>query len=111
MSPSPPRGVGFVASLADEFFRRGVSDYIGTAWEVPSVPAKMFAMSFYKALLDQAHPYSIGEAVRLARQELYDHQDNFGAVWAAYQHYGDPTRRLEFGPQGTSLGEHGEPED
>jgi hypothetical protein len=111
MSPSPPRGVGFVASLADEFFRRGVSDYIGTAWEVLSSPAKMFAMSFYKALLDQEHPHSIGEAVRLARQELYDHQDDFGAVWAAYQHYGDPTRRLEFGPQGTALGEHGEPED
>jgi hypothetical protein len=104
MAPSPPRGVGFVASLADEFFRRGVSDYIGTAWEVPSMPARTFATSFYKGLLDHTNPLSIGEAVQLARKELYDRQHDFGAVWAAYQHYGDPTRRLEFGPQGVSLG-------
>ena len=110
MSPSPPRGVGFVASLADEFFRRGVSDYIGTAWEVPSVPAKMFAMSFYKALLDQAHPYSIGEAVRLARQTLRppgQFRCGLGGLSALWR----PDTPPQFGPQGTSLGEHGEPED
>src|SRR5262249_60414156 len=39
-----------VAGLADEFFRRGVGDFIGTAWEVPESPAKLFAEHLYKAL-------------------------------------------------------------
>ena len=42
-----------VAGLADEFFRRGVADYIGTAWEVPDKPAQMFAETFYEALLSR----------------------------------------------------------
>jgi CHAT domain len=105
--PSPPRGVGFVASLADEFFRRGISDYIGTAWRVPSMPARMFATLFYKGFLHQKKPLSIGEAVRQAREALFNQRHTFGdaaSVWAAYQHYGDPTRLLEFGPQGVLLG-------
>jgi hypothetical protein len=102
IAPSPQRGTGLVASLADEFFRRGVSNYIGTAWEVPSIPAKVFAMSFYGRLLDGL---PLGETVRQAREELYARQNDFGTVWAAYQHYGDPTRVLkleaaENGPPG-----------
>ena len=31
---------GWVATLAEEFFRRGISDYIGTAWEVVSIRRK-----------------------------------------------------------------------
>jgi hypothetical protein len=101
-------GTRLVASLAEEFFRRGVSDYIGTAWEVPSGPAAMFATSFYNGLLNETEKHSIGEALRLARKKLYEQQDDFGesaSVWAAYQHYGDPTRVLtveaaEDGPPG-----------
>jgi hypothetical protein len=104
VASSPARGVGFVASLADEFFRRGVSDYIGTAWEVPSLPARTFATLFYKEFLDHTKPISIGEAVQQARKELYDRRTEFGSVWAAYQHYGDPTRRLESRQQGVLLG-------
>jgi CHAT domain-containing protein len=98
LSPPPTlrRDSGLVTSLADEFFRRGTADYIGTAWEVPSIPARVFATSFYARLLD-GQP--LGEAVRQAREELYHRKNDFGTVWADYQHYGDPTRRFESEPQ------------
>ena len=92
-----------VASLADEFFRRGVADYIGTAWEVPERPAKIFADKFYKALLGHgssgagANGATLGRAVQAARHALYTQRRKWGelgTVWAAYQHYGDPTRTL-----------------
>lgn len=87
-----------VASLADEFFRRGVADYIGTAWEVPEGPARLFAEKFYAALLgDGAAGTTLGKAVQAARSALYDRREHWGelgTVWAAYQHYGDPTRTL-----------------
>ena len=81
-----------VASLADEFFKRGVSDYIGAAWEIPSDPAKTFAEEFYKALLVPGG--RIGPAVRKARAALYESRQDWLAAWAAYQHYGDPTRSI-----------------
>ncbi len=100
----PARRLGdarIVASLADEFFRRGVADYIGTAWEVPELPAKMFAETFYKALLGDrpagraASGATLGAAVQEARKALYEQRAKWGevgTVWAAYQLYGDPTR-------------------
>ena len=33
---------------------------------------------------------SFGEAVQGARAALWERRDDFGALWAAYQHYGDP---------------------
>jgi hypothetical protein len=91
---------GLVASLAEEFFHRGISDYIGTAWEVPSLPAREFATELYGSLLERK---PLGEAVKLAREKLYERRitDKFGAVWAAYQHYGDPTRVFTFTQTGT----------
>jgi CHAT domain len=85
-----------VASLADEFFKQGVSDYIGAAWEIPSEPAKLFAEEFYTALLARhsSPPAKIGAAVLWAREALYRERKKFGAAWAAYQHYGDPTRSI-----------------
>ena len=76
--------------LADEFFRRGVRDYIGTAWEVNDAGAVIFAEVFYNALLGSP-PLSLGEAMLKARAALADSEDLYGALWAAYQHYGDPT--------------------
>ncbi len=88
-----------VASLADEFFRRGVADYIGTAWEVPEGPAELFAVTFYETLLaNQSSPVSLGKAILTARTALRKSQKDWRpelqSTWAAYQHYGDPTRSL-----------------
>jgi pimeloyl-ACP methyl ester carboxylesterase len=84
-----------VATLADEFFRRGVRDYVGTAWEVNDEGAILFAEALYEALLTPGHPASsLGAAMLQARRTLFARQDVFGALWAAYQHYGDPTATL-----------------
>jgi hypothetical protein len=81
-------------SLADEFFRLGVRNYIGTAWEVSDIGAELFAKRFYDTLLPDAEDgksASFGDAVLAARRELASKQATYGALWAAYQHYGDPT--------------------
>lgn len=81
-------------SLADEFFRRGVRDYVGTAWEVSDEGAITFAQSLYEVLLRDGGANTLGDALCLARRTLYDQRDRYDALWAAYQHYGDPRQRL-----------------
>jgi hypothetical protein len=96
---NPSRGdSALVASLADEFFKQGVADYIGSAWEIPSTPAALFATKFYDALFAQDGG-KLGSALLHARKELYEQRTEFGAAWAAYQHYGDPARSISSGPQ------------
>jgi CHAT domain/Lecithin:cholesterol acyltransferase len=75
--------------LADEFFRRGVRNYVGTAWEISDIGAVMFARTLYGAML-QPPRLSLGEALVRARTLLRSEESAFGALWAAYQHYGDP---------------------
>jgi pimeloyl-ACP methyl ester carboxylesterase len=75
-------------SLADEFFRLGVRNYVGTAWEVNDVGAELFAETLYDGLL---RGDSFGEAVRKGREALWLDRVVYGGLWAAYQHYGDPT--------------------
>jgi hypothetical protein len=85
-----------VASLADEFLRRGVADYIGTAWPVPDALASEFATTFYQTLLDSSE-MTLGGAMQKARAQIHAKRDGNAhreSAWAAYQHYGDPTRRL-----------------
>jgi hypothetical protein len=70
-------------------------EFDGTAWEVPEGPAKLFAEVFYTALFQSGD--TLGAAVKAARNALYARRTEwgeFGTVWGAYQHYGDPTRRL-----------------
>jgi hypothetical protein len=96
-APRVSREAGILPTLADEFFRRGVCDYIGTAWPVPSIPALRFARKFYTELLAGK---VLGEAVRLARESLFEGRSEFAqyaSAWAAYQHYGDPTRPFDWG--------------
>jgi hypothetical protein len=83
---------GLLPTLADEFFHLGVRNYVGTAWEVNDVGAELFAETFYGALFAGE---LFGEAVRLAREALWEREATFGALWAAYQHFGDPTADLE----------------
>ena len=80
--------------LADEFFKRGVRNYVGTAWPVHDTGAVDFARHFYGALLDPAGGASLGESMLRARQALKAREEAYGALWAAYQHYGDPGLRI-----------------
>jgi hypothetical protein len=86
------RDLALLPSLADEFFRRGVRHYIGTAWPVSDLGAVVFAERFYARLLGDRS--SVGEAMLDARQALASRAESFDELWGAYQHYGDPTQRL-----------------
>lgn len=86
--------------LADEFFRRGVRNYIGTAWEINDLGAIEFSTKFYEVLLAGKSPGTIGEALLAARKALFGQAEKYGSLWAAYQHYGDPSARI-MSAQGT----------
>jgi hypothetical protein len=83
--------------LVDEFFRRGVRNYVGTAWPVSDSGAVLFSETLYAALLPGpggAQPSTLGAALLEARTSLKKQEAAFGALWAAYQHYGDPAFTL-----------------
>lgn len=87
--------------LVDEFFMRGVRNYVGTAWPISDVGAILFSTTLYETLL--ADPaggadVSLGNALLKARTALKQQDDSFGALWAAYQHYGYPSFALRAGP-------------
>lgn len=87
-------------SLADEFFRKGVLNYIGTAWEIDDEGAIEFAKSFYGKFFSrtgqQSEPFcNLGDALTSARRQLHARQSRYDALWAAYQHYGDVNFTLQ----------------
>jgi hypothetical protein len=102
---APPQSeAGLIAGLADEFFRQGVRDFIGAAFEVPDARARELAREFYGAVLGHGRPaVPLGDALQAARAKLYEawakkdaaarsQERNPSPIWGAYQHYGDPTR-------------------
>ena len=97
-APVAVRGeTDLLPGLADEFFRRGVRDYVGTAWEVSDEGAILFAETFYDSVLPApGRPpadLTYGQAMLKARQALAT-AGMYESLWAAYQHYGDPTGSL-----------------
>ncbi len=81
------REAALLPSLADEFFRRGVLNYVGTAWEIDDQGAVEFASEFYGQFLSGT---PLGDAMLEARKRLDGQRDRYGALWAAYHLYGDP---------------------
>ncbi len=90
----PPGDPRVVATLADEFLRTGVANYIGTAWKVPEQAATIFAECFYAEYLGVRSRQTLGAAVLAARRSLFERRVELAGSWAAYQHYGDPMRTL-----------------
>ncbi|MGH3688242.1 MAG: CHAT domain-containing protein [Pseudonocardiaceae bacterium] len=97
--PPPARGGRLVPVLADEFLRVGTGHFIGASWGLPDGAARMFATSFYAALLGSGGvaPLSVGQAMRRSRRILWEDAKQATSAtperryaWAAYQHYGDP---------------------
>jgi len=90
-----PRGLdqALLPTLVDEFFMCGVRNYIGTAWEVSDAGAVLFSQKLYETLLPNLpgmQPATLGAALLAARRHLRAEERAYGALWAAYQHYGDP---------------------
>ena len=82
--------------LTDEFFRRGVRNYVGTAWEIDDRGAIEFAETLYASLLGERE--TLGAAMLAARKKLHAAGSEYGSLWAAYQHYGTPAFRLARDP-------------
>jgi hypothetical protein len=87
------RAGALLPGLVDEFFRRGVRNYVGTAWPISDTGAVIFSNTLYDALLPTSGAPALptlGKALLDARLALKAREASFGALWAAYQHYGDP---------------------
>ena len=74
-------------------------NYIGTAWKVDDEGAREFAKRFYDALIPSSASgtgewKTLGQALREARMKMKEKEKRFRALWAAYQHYGDPQHYL-----------------
>lgn len=79
------------ASVSQELIKIGARAVVAAGWAVNDAAAALFATELYRALLADEQSMSFGEAVRWARQRLFDHP-RFGRTntWGAYQCYGDP---------------------
>lgn len=51
----------------------------------------LFSECFYTALFQGN---TLGRALLSARKSLYAKRDQYGSLWAAYQHYGEPDEKL-----------------
>ncbi len=92
-------------SFAEAFFKRGVANFVCTAWPVDDVAAREFALALYSRLLglgitagkpDRPHaiePQPMHKALAEARQEIASEPYGVG-TWGAYQHYGNPYLRF-----------------
>jgi hypothetical protein len=118
------RSSGLAPSFAEAFFKRGVSNFVCTAWPVDDQAARTFALELYRHLL--GIDFSVDGGVfrfRRGRTPAFMHAAMREArltiagspagvrTWGAYQHYGDPHFRLfdatVFGrqPEAASTGE------
>jgi len=97
------RSEGLAPSFAEEFFGRGVTNFVCTAWPVDDVAARQFAARLYAGLLgvkvseqgevSLGEPESMHEAMYRARTAVAEQA--WGArTWGAYQHYGNPNFRF-----------------
>ena len=84
----------FAMGVADALVGMGVRCVIAAGWAVDDQPAKVFAETFYREILDR-RPFI--DAVATARQAAWN-ADRNSNTWAAYQAYGDPDWVYRRGP-------------
>jgi len=68
----------------------GAGAFIGTLWPVRSATARMFATSFYDAIVHQRA--TLGEASLLARKSVSEDLED--PTWLAYTVYGSPAAKV-----------------
>ena len=90
--------------MANAFLLAGARHYLGSFWEVTDQSGHTFAARFYNALL-AGEP--VGQAVRLARQALFEKYGEDSILWASYLLYGDPSM-VYFPVESLSAGESDE---
>lgn len=91
-----------MTGLAQAFFARGISNFIGAGWTVDDACAEQCASWFYARLLGMRAPdayacdtptTTIGQALKAARERAFALKPA-SSSWGAYQHYGNPNDRL-----------------
>jgi tetratricopeptide (TPR) repeat protein len=81
------------SNLGTQLIRMGVRAVVAAGWAVDDLAAKTFAKKFYEEMFQNR---TFGDAVRLAREEIYLRQGGSN-TWGAYQCYGDPDFSLTIG--------------
>lgn len=81
------------SNLGTQLIRMGVRAVVAAGWAVDDLAAKTFAKKFYEEMFQNR---TFGDAVRLAREEIYLRQGGSN-TWGAYQCYGDPDFSLHIG--------------
>lgn len=98
------RSAELAPSFAEQFFGRGVTNFVCTAWPVNDVAAREFALVLYAHLLGLSRengqasynadaPQPMHAAMKEARLEIADTLGG-ALTWGAYQHYGSPYFRF-----------------
>ncbi len=85
----------FAMGVADRLISIGVRCVIAAGWAVDDEPAKVFADTFYRCILQQRQPFI--DAVAEARKAAWNNNRDSN-TWAAYQAYGDPDWVYRRGP-------------
>lgn len=85
--PASYSRAAFASGVAQSLIRIGVRCVVAAGWAVNDTAARVFATTFYEALLRGER---FIDAVGLARRKTFEFDGN---TWAAYQCYGDPDWR------------------
>jgi len=81
----------FAASVSEQLIRDGVRAVVAAGWAVDDQAAARFAEVFYQEML-RGRPF--GDAVKVARSDIYHGSEARNNTWGAYQCYGDPGFKL-----------------
>ena len=87
------------SNLGTQLIRMGVRAVVAAGWAVDDLAAKTFARKFYEEMFQHR---TFGDAVRLAREEIYLRQGGSN-TWGAYQCYGDPDFSLHIGAKSMGM--------
>jgi hypothetical protein len=115
---SGERSAALVPSFAESFFAQGVANYVGTAWPVDDIAARLFATILYGSLigLDVGPDGQEGDALPQVAGNLKPRPMHLAMLrarlavartlggrgtWGAYQHYGNPYYRILSPRQGS----------
>jgi hypothetical protein len=79
------------ANIGTQLIEIGVKAVIVAGWAVDDQAALDFATNFYSKMFAG---YNFGDAVRGARENIYDNYRFRNNTWGAYQCYGDPYYKL-----------------
>lgn len=80
------------ANIGTQLIQIGVKAVVVAGWAVDDEAALTFSDEFYRRMFEN---YQFGQAIKMAREKVYNTYKNRSNTWGAYQCYGDPFYTLE----------------